>query len=363
MELNDADENQHNPPSLSKATKTTLLKSIRLATVDNFQGEEAKVVVISLVRSNDARRCGFLSTPNRINVLLSRAKHGMYLIGNSDTYGHVPMWSQVLGILRDGGNLGSELELQCPRHPQARIAVSRPDHFLQFSPEGGCSISCDRRLDCGHSCTRRCHSQLLHDAVKCLEPCPRQKNGCDHPCPRVCGEACETKCNKRLDNIKLALPCGHRVTSALCWQTQNPAAILCRKKMAKTVPGCEHVVTVACHVDVTTDEYMCVATCGDLQPCGHNCHSQCHACKNRKKGIVVKENHGMCKQLCGRDYTACRHSCKAICHGDGQCPPCDAPCEVQCSHSKCSKLCHEPCAPCAEQRCASSCPHQQCTMP
>jgi superfamily I DNA and/or RNA helicase len=32
--------------------RTTLLKAIRLATVDNFQGEEAKVVVISLVRSN-----------------------------------------------------------------------------------------------------------------------------------------------------------------------------------------------------------------------------------------------------------------------------------------------------------------------
>ncbi|KAH8164140.1 hypothetical protein CIB48_g4136 [Xylaria polymorpha] len=73
------------------ATRTTLLKSIRLATVDNFQGEEAKVVVISLVRSNSERRCGFLSTSNRINVLLSRAKHGMYLIGNADTYGHVPI--------------------------------------------------------------------------------------------------------------------------------------------------------------------------------------------------------------------------------------------------------------------------------
>ncbi|KAH6653536.1 AAA domain-containing protein, partial [Truncatella angustata] len=58
---------------------------IRLATVDNFQGEEAKVVVVSLVRSNQQNKCGFLSTPNRINVLLSRAQHGMYLIGNSKT--------------------------------------------------------------------------------------------------------------------------------------------------------------------------------------------------------------------------------------------------------------------------------------
>jgi len=36
----------------SPVAKITLLKSLRLATVDNFQGEEAKVIVISLVRNN-----------------------------------------------------------------------------------------------------------------------------------------------------------------------------------------------------------------------------------------------------------------------------------------------------------------------
>ncbi|KAI1006799.1 hypothetical protein K3495_g1423 [Podosphaera aphanis] len=73
---------------------------LRLATVDNFQGEEAKIVIVSLVRSNTERRVGFLRTTNRINVLLSRAKHGLYLIGNAETYSEVPMWTDVLGILR-----------------------------------------------------------------------------------------------------------------------------------------------------------------------------------------------------------------------------------------------------------------------
>ncbi|KAK7755474.1 hypothetical protein SLS62_002403 [Diatrype stigma] len=94
--------------------KTSLLQSIRLATVDNFQGEEAKVVVISLVRSNEEKKCGFLRTSNRINVLLSRAQHGMYLIGNSKTYGHIDMWTQVLDLLKRDGNLGAQLELKCP---------------------------------------------------------------------------------------------------------------------------------------------------------------------------------------------------------------------------------------------------------
>ncbi|KAF2214180.1 hypothetical protein CERZMDRAFT_37555, partial [Cercospora zeae-maydis SCOH1-5] len=48
-------------------------------------GEEAKVVIISLVRSNNSNNCGFLRTPNRINVLLSRTKYRIYIISNSKT--------------------------------------------------------------------------------------------------------------------------------------------------------------------------------------------------------------------------------------------------------------------------------------
>ncbi|KAJ5611620.1 hypothetical protein N7528_008725 [Penicillium herquei] len=104
--------------------KSTLLQTLRVATVDNFQGEEAKVVVISLVRSNNQNRCGFLRTPNRINVLLSRAKHGMYIIGNSETSRNVEMWGKVLDMLEQDGNLGPHLELTCPRHPDTPIEVA-----------------------------------------------------------------------------------------------------------------------------------------------------------------------------------------------------------------------------------------------
>ncbi|KAF3915965.1 hypothetical protein AA313_de0207269 [Arthrobotrys entomopaga] len=55
-------------PSFVKKSK--VIDRIRLATVDNFQGEEATIVIISLVRSNERKNCGFLKTPNRINVLL-----------------------------------------------------------------------------------------------------------------------------------------------------------------------------------------------------------------------------------------------------------------------------------------------------
>lgn len=343
--------------------KTTLLKSVRAATVDNFQGEEAKVIIISLVRSNLQKKCGFLSTSNRINVLLSRAKHGMYIIGNSSTYYNVPMWEEVIDMLSASDCIGTSLELQCSRHPDTPIRVSEPDHFKLFSPESGCNLPCDKRLHCGHSCTGRCHSDILHNVVHCLEPCPRPQKGCDHACPRRCGDPCLDRCSVQLKNINLALPCGHRLSSAKCWETQDPASIRCRVLVRRTVPGCNHDVEVQCHEDVASAKYQCTTLCGHHRECGHACKSPCFRCNNREKGVITEQNHGICTQRCGRGYSTCRHSCSEPCHGDARCPPCKEPCEVRCGHSKCNKACHEPCAPCAANTCHSSCPHTSCTMP
>lgn len=108
---------------------------------------------------------------------------------------------------------------------------------------------------------------------------------------------------------------------------------------------------------------QCKASCGYVQECGHTCKSKCGECRERKGDKVVHKNHGICKQVCGRKYKTCRHSCEDACHGDENCSPCSAACEVRCSHSRCSKKCHEPCSSCAEAKCASGCPHSQCTMP
>ena len=55
------------------------------ATVDDFQGSEADVVIVSLVRNNaepPSKSLGFLRVPNRMNVLLSRAKHKLIIVGS-----------------------------------------------------------------------------------------------------------------------------------------------------------------------------------------------------------------------------------------------------------------------------------------
>ncbi|MCJ1246494.1 hypothetical protein MMC30_003702 [Trapelia coarctata] len=135
------DPDQTAGPCVEKKPMSELL---RIATVDNFQGEEAKIVVISLVRSNKEKKAGFLKTTNRINVLLSRAQHGMYLIGNAGTYSSIPMWSKVLGMLRVDDAVGETFDVCCPRHPETEILVAMPEHFSLLSPEGGCREPCDR---------------------------------------------------------------------------------------------------------------------------------------------------------------------------------------------------------------------------
>ncbi|CAL1162326.1 unnamed protein product [Cladocopium goreaui] len=58
-------------------------QQIAVTAVDNFQGEENDIIVISLVRSNRARQMGFLAVENRINVALTRARHGIFIVGNA----------------------------------------------------------------------------------------------------------------------------------------------------------------------------------------------------------------------------------------------------------------------------------------
>ena len=340
--------------------KTTLSKALRVATVDNFQGEEATVVVISLVRSNDEGRCGFLKTSNRINVLLSRARHGMYIIGNSQTASSVQMWADVIEILKSNGNIGRKLALCCPRHVETPIEVQTPDEFAMFSPEGGCNKKCISRLPCGHACMNQCHSEVLHNAVHCLERCQRLKQSCTHPCPYPCGDLCDPKCMHPVVDVQL--PCGHVYKTLECHKAQAPETVSCQIKVETVMPHCNHIVKISCCDLPLKDSFECSARCGTKFSCGHECRRKCKECKIRHDGRII-ESHGECKKLCERPFNTCNHTCRRPCHGNTPCRLCEAPCDVRCSHSQCSKKCHEPCVPCVED-CAWSCPHRgKCQMP
>lgn len=47
-----------------------------------LQGQENDIILISLVRSNNEKKIGFLAQRNRLCVAISRARCGLYLFGN-----------------------------------------------------------------------------------------------------------------------------------------------------------------------------------------------------------------------------------------------------------------------------------------
>lgn len=347
-------------PSNSTGThKAMLTQTLRVATVDNFQGEEAKVIIVSLVRSNEERRCGFLKTSNRINVLLSRAKHGMYIIGNSDTASSVAMWAQVIEMLKRGGNFGPKLPLCCSQHPDTVIEVSSPDDFVRLSPEGGCSLKCDLRLDCGHACTFKCHSRPRHDAVICQRPCERRHGHCDHACCKNCGADCG-KCLEPVGPVEL--PCGHSKKQVNCYKTLNLKDVPCDAFIGSEAQ-CGHKVRIKCGTDAMAKDFKCMVTCGSDLPCGHQCKRPCHQCRTWWPDGSCFTEHKGCIAPCGRKFSTCPHSCQKICHGDSPCGLCTQPCSVKCNHTRCGKPCNEPCAPCAI-KCDAGCKHQgHCRMP
>lgn len=70
-------------------------------------------MIVSLVRKNKDGHIGFVGIENRINVMLSRAKEGMYIFGNVaslEAYEKNTMWKKVLKIMREEGCVGTELE-------------------------------------------------------------------------------------------------------------------------------------------------------------------------------------------------------------------------------------------------------------
>ncbi len=309
--------------------------------MDNYQGEESRIILLSLVRGG-GDGIGFLSESNRLCVALSRAREGLYIVGNMGTLtgAKSDLWRRLQQEMVKWECLGDALEICCFSHPERRRPVRTPDG-LRREVDGGCPERCGRELDCGHSCALPCHFEdrggHSGEEFRCRESCSKRcPHG--HPCPKSCSDPCG-HCPVVVAEVKAA--CGHPVAGVVCG-LREVAASSCGA-ICGALMDCGHECKLPCHGDAAPHSERCPEAChrsksGCRDEVGHPCPRLCWepcdpcaepverslSCGHEGVGMECRVDPGLveCSRRCNRDLP-CGHKCRNYCYEcrDG-CDPC-----------------------------------------
>ena len=331
-------------------------KGVNITVVDNYQGEENEIILLSLVRSNESKKVGFLKTENRINVALSRARNGLYVIGNMDNFADASeTWAKIVTLLQKEDQIGSALPLFCRNHSDRKLSAQTMKDF-DNAPEGGCNLDCEARLECGHRCELKCHVyDTDHEKYLCEKPCIRRCPN-DHPCPKICHEGCG---DCQILVIKTMPKCGHEQTMPCSldpfkWDCQAMCERMCRRKhacklqcfedcsfcpveMLKTLPECGHKHVMPCSMH--RSDWICQEDCERICKNGHKCSKLCFDVCDCT--IEMTKEMPQCEHLqtmpC--NVEPCDWACKIPCDGKLECGHiCPSLCGDKTKHhSKCAK--------------------------
>lgn len=289
--------------------KYAILDGVRATSVDNYQGEECDIILLSFVRSNEHGNIGFLHDTHRVNVALSRARKGLYCIGNFKCLSETnTFWRSLIENLSAQQAIGTELEIFCQNHTDRKTKVRSKKDF-DASPEGGCSLPCGYRLLCGHVCEKTCHivdKEHLDQYNDCRKSCDKMMPNClqsKHRCRRQCHYDQECgPCKNFVEKIrpgcqhKIRVECSGDPSLVTCNQPcekiracnhscKNVCSALCESlpclESVQTHSPCGHMVTVQCSNSKDTSKLLdaCPVSCGIQLKCGHLCTGSCGRCK------------------------------------------------------------------------------------
>ncbi|XP_062047959.1 helicase MOV-10 isoform X1 [Lepus europaeus] len=124
------------------------IKDLKVGSVEEFQGQERSVILISTVRSSQSFvqldldfNLGFLKNPKRFNVAVTRAKALLIIVGNPLLLGHDPDWKAFLEFCKENGGYTG-----CPF--PAKLDLQQGQNLLQGLSKLSPSTSGPHGHDC-----------------------------------------------------------------------------------------------------------------------------------------------------------------------------------------------------------------------
>ncbi|TFY69329.1 hypothetical protein EVG20_g3185 [Dentipellis fragilis] len=90
------------------------IEGVTVGSVEQFQGQERRVIILSTTRSNfnrNKKAFGFLNDPHRLNVALTRAQAMLIVIGDPTVLGQDLLWRTFLNYVhKRGGRMGERYD-------------------------------------------------------------------------------------------------------------------------------------------------------------------------------------------------------------------------------------------------------------
>ena len=291
-------------------------ENVQIQTIDMYQGDENEVVIISLTRSNNSGKVGFMKELNRRCVAQSRAKRLCIFIGNDKMFNDQPKWKVFMSKLRLNDSLDSVFTIQCPREEHRLITTIQIKDSEVFPPQSFCQKTCGMLMpSCRkHLCPMLCQPDHSHDICKHpikyndLMRCLHERNRkcfqdpkdivCGKPCLikfTRCDHACDQKCEPKHEHLL----CRKRVPT-FCRDCSGPMQKYCHQEFSQDkcksdvqiiCAKCKKPGTKRCSDPIAS--YNCLENCIVILPfCGHACDKLCwQACPDKK------ENCSKCKEI------------------------------------------------------------------
>ena len=207
---------------LKEATVKSEERSIKVHTIDMYQGDENDFVIVSLVRSNEKSKIGFLEDIGRRCVAQSRARCGVYFIGNSSMFKEHSTWRKLMNQLNFQKRIGESLHLICKYHNTIKYSA-KDSEDINFA--GFCNSPCSFKMRCQiHDCKKKC--QPLHSHSICTALFQFIHPKCGHPGQRKCLDP-PGICNF---NVSVVLQCSHRAYKPC---SEDASQVKCKENCAR----------------------------------------------------------------------------------------------------------------------------------